>query len=51
MSGPPRSAPSVIRVEGRRARARSLWLEMADHGPGDPVRDLDAAAGAFRAGR
>lgn len=82
---------SVIRVEGNRAWARSLWLEMANHGPGDtmkmgtygiyedelrktngqwlfskrrvlnefiksrtsgpgnPVRDADAAAEAFRA--
>jgi len=83
---------SVIRVEGDHAWARSLWLEMANHGPQDtmkmgtygiyedelkkvrgqwlfakrrvlnefikgrtsgpsnPVRDLDAAAEAFRAG-
>jgi hypothetical protein len=83
---------SVIRVEGDHAWARSLWLEMANHGPGDtmkmgtygiyedelkkvkgqwlfakrrvlnefiksrssgpgnPVRDMDAAAEAFRAG-
>jgi len=83
---------SVVRVEGDRAWARSLWLEMANHGPQDtmkmgtygiyedelkkvrgqwlfakrrvlnefikgrtsgpsnPVRDLDAAAEAFRAG-
>ena len=83
---------SVIRVEGRHAWARSLWLEMANHGPGDtmkmgtyglyedelvkidgqwlfakrqvlnefiknrssgpgnPVRDMDAAAEALRAG-
>ncbi len=83
---------SVIRVEGKRAWARSLWLEMANNGPGDtmkmgtygiyeddlvkeggqwlfakrrvlnefipkrtsgpndPVRDMDAAAEAFRAG-
>jgi hypothetical protein len=82
---------SVVRVEGKRAWARSLWLEMANHGPGDtmkmgtygiyedqlekvdgqwlfakrrvlnefiksrtsgpgnPVRDMDAAAEAFRA--
>jgi hypothetical protein len=82
---------SVIRVEGDRAWGRSLWLEMANHGPqdtmkmgtygiyedelkkvkgqwlfskrrvlneflkgrtsgpGNPVRDLDAAAEAFRA--
>jgi hypothetical protein len=82
---------SVIRVEGNHAWARSLWLEMANHGPGDimkmgtygiyedelrktngqwlfskrrvlnefikgrtsgpgnPVRDADAAAEAFRA--
>ncbi len=81
---------SVIRVEGNRAWGRSLWLEMANHGPGDtmkmgtygiyedqlkkvngqwlfakrrvlnefikgrtsgpgdPVRDMDAAAEAFR---
>ena len=26
---------SSIRVEGERAWARSLWLEMANHGPGD----------------
>jgi hypothetical protein len=83
---------SVVRVEGDHAWARSLWMEMANHGPGDtmkmgtygvyeddlkkvdghwlfakrrvlnefiksrssgptnPVRDLDAAADAFRAG-
>ncbi len=83
---------TVIRVEGGRAWARSLWLEMANNGPqdtmkmgtyglyedelekldgqwlftrrrilneflkgrnsgpGNPVRDMDAAAGAFRAG-
>ncbi len=83
---------SVIRVEGDRAWARALWLEMANHGPqdtmkmatygiyeddlakvdgrwlfarrrvlneflqgrnsgpGNPVRDMDAAAEAFRAG-
>jgi hypothetical protein len=83
---------SVIRVEGDRAWARSLWLEMANHGPadtmkmgtfgvyedelakaggqwlfskrrilneflkgrtsgpGNPVRDMDAAAEAFRLG-
>ena len=83
---------SVIRVEGARAWARSLWLEMANDGPhdtmkmgtygiyedelektngqwlfskrrilneflkgrnsgpGNPVRDMDAAAEAFRAG-
>jgi hypothetical protein len=29
---------SVIRVEGDRAWARSLWLEMADHGPGDTMK-------------
>jgi hypothetical protein len=29
---------SVIRVEGERAWARSLWLEMANHGPGDTMR-------------
>ena len=82
---------SVIRVEGKRAWGRTLWLEMANHGPGDtmkmgtygiyedelkkvngrwlfakrrvlneflkgrtsgpgnPVRDMDAAAEAFRA--
>src|SRR4051812_38582199 len=82
---------SVIRVEGKHAWARSLWLEMANHGPqdtmkmgtygiyedelkkvdgqwlfskrrvlnefiksrnsgpGNPVRDMDAAAEAFRA--
>jgi len=84
---------SAIRVEGNRAWARSLWLEMADHGPGgtmkmgtyglyedelarvdghwlfarrrilneflkgresgpaNPVRDMDAAAAAFAAGK
>jgi hypothetical protein len=84
---------SVVRVEGDHAWARSLWLEMANHGPQDtmkmgtygvyedelkkvdgqwlfakrrvlnefikartsgpnnPVRDADAAAEAFRAGR
>ncbi len=83
---------SAVRVEGDHAWARSLWLEMANHGPqdtmkmgtyglyedqlkkvngqwlfakrrvlnefiksrssgpGDPVRDMDAAAEAFRAG-
>jgi hypothetical protein len=83
---------SVIRVEGKRAWGRTLWLEMANHGPGDtmkmgtygiyedefeklnghwliarrnvlnefiksrssgpgnPVRDADAAADAFAAG-
>jgi len=82
---------SVVRVEGDHAWARSLWMEMANHGPGDtmkmgtygiyedqlrkvdgqwlfskrrvlnefiksrtsgpgnPVRDMDAAAEAFRA--
>lgn len=29
---------SVIRVEGKRAWARSLWLEMANHGPGDTMK-------------
>lgn len=29
---------SVIRVEGDRAWARSLWLEMANHGPGDTMK-------------
>ncbi len=29
---------SVIRVEGHRAWARSLWLEMANHGPGDTMK-------------
>ena len=29
---------SVIRVEGNRAWARSLWLEMANHGPGDTAK-------------
>ena len=29
---------SVIRVEGNRAWARSLWLEMANHGPGDTMK-------------
>jgi len=29
---------SVIRVEGERAWARSLWLEMANHGPGDTMK-------------
>ena len=84
---------SVIRVEGERAWARALWLEMANHGPADtmkmatygiyedelakidgewlftkrrvlneflkgrasgpanPVRDMDALAEAFLAGR
>ncbi len=29
---------SVIRVEGKRAWARSLWLEMANHGPQDTMK-------------
>ena len=29
---------SVIRVEGDHAWARSLWLEMANHGPGDTAK-------------
>ena len=29
---------SVIRVQGNRAWARSLWLEMANHGPGDTMK-------------
>lgn len=29
---------SVIRVEGNRAWSRSLWLEMANHGPGDTMK-------------
>ena len=29
---------SSIRVEGDRAWARSLWLEMANHGPGDTMK-------------
>ena len=29
---------SVVRVEGKRAWARSLWLEMANHGPGDTMK-------------
>ncbi len=29
---------SVIRVEADRAWARSLWLEMANHGPGDTMK-------------
>lgn len=29
---------SSIRVEGNRAWARSLWVEMADHGPGDTMK-------------
>ena len=29
---------SAIRVEGERAWARSLWVEMADHGPGDTLK-------------
>ncbi|MEO6152705.1 MAG: nuclear transport factor 2 family protein [Croceibacterium sp.] len=29
---------SSIRVEGRRAWARSQWLEMANHGPGDTMK-------------
>ncbi|MEO6041468.1 MAG: nuclear transport factor 2 family protein [Croceibacterium sp.] len=29
---------SAIRVEGDRAWARSLWLEMANHGPGDTLK-------------
>ncbi len=29
---------SVIRVEGERAWARALWLEMANHGPQDSMK-------------
>lgn len=29
---------SAIRVEGDRAWARSLWVEMANHGPGDTLK-------------
>ncbi len=29
---------SVIRTEGDRGWARSLWLEMANHGPGDTMK-------------
>lgn len=29
---------SSVRVEGDRAWARSLWLEMANHGPGDTMK-------------
>ena len=29
---------SVIRVEGDKAWARSLWIEMANHGPGDTMK-------------
>jgi len=29
---------SSIRVEGERAWARTLWLEMANHGPGDTMK-------------
>ena len=29
---------STIRVEGDRAWGRSLWLEMANHGPGDTMK-------------
>lgn len=29
---------SVIRVEGTRAWGRTLWLEMANHGPGDTMK-------------
>lgn len=29
---------SSIRVEGERAWGRSLWLEMANHGPGDTMK-------------
>ena len=29
---------SSIRVEGNRAWGRSLWLEMANHGPGDTMK-------------
>jgi uncharacterized protein (TIGR02246 family) len=29
---------SVIRVEGGRAWGRTLWLEMANHGPGDTMK-------------
>lgn len=29
---------SSIRVEGHRAWGRSLWLEMANHGPGDTMK-------------
>ena len=29
---------SVIRVQGNRAWGRTLWLEMANHGPGDTMK-------------
>jgi uncharacterized protein (TIGR02246 family) len=29
---------SVIRVQGQRAWSRTLWLEMANHGPGDTMK-------------
>ena len=29
---------TVIRVEGDRAWARAVWLEMANHGPGDTMK-------------
>ncbi|MEI9965419.1 MAG: nuclear transport factor 2 family protein [Caulobacteraceae bacterium] len=29
---------SVIRVEGERAWTRALWVEMANHGPGDTMK-------------
>ena len=29
---------SMVRVEGDHAWARSLWLEMANHGPGDTMK-------------
>ena len=29
---------SAVRVEGDRAWARSLWVEMANHGPGDEMK-------------
>jgi hypothetical protein len=29
---------SVIRVEGKRAWGRTLWMEMANHGPGDTMK-------------
>ena len=37
-------AHAVIRVEGDRAWTRSQWFEMANDGPGNPVRDMDTAA-------
>ncbi len=29
---------SVVRVEGKHAWARTLWMEMANHGPGDTMK-------------